>query len=244
MESDKRNIVWFSCGIASAVTAYLAVKEGLNPEVVYCNTMMSENPDNARFFSDVEKWIDKRIKIISSEKYESIDDVFMKTRYMAGISGARCTTEMKKIPRFEFQRADDVHYFGFTINEHKRIINFKKNNPELESRFLLTYYGLTKEDCHSMLPKWIKKPIMYELGFNNNNCIGCVKAQSPKYWNLVRINFPEVFKRRCEQSRLLKVRLVKIGKKRIYLDELLSDDMRDYNEQIECGVVCQTKLKT
>jgi hypothetical protein len=148
---------------------------------------------------------------------------------------------MKKIPRFDFQMPDDINYFGYTVEEYKRILNFKKSNPDLQSKFLLAYFGLTKDDCHSMLPNWLKPPAMYELGFNNNNCIGCVKAQSPKYWNLTRINFPEVFKRRCEQSRLLKVRLVKIGKKRIYLDELQPDNMTDYNEQIECGVTCQTK---
>ena len=243
---EQRHIVWFSCGAASAVTAKLAVDAGLNPVVVYCDTMESEHPDNERFFNDVQKWIGTEIIKIHSENYQNIDDVFMKTRYMSGVAGARCTTEMKKIPRLEFQEKGDlfsiadIHHFGFTVDECKRIINFKVNNPEIISRFLLAYHGLTKFDCKKrILNAGIKLPIMYDLGFNNNNCIGCVKAQSPKYWNLTRRHFPDVFKRRCEQSRKLEVRLVKIGKKRIFLDQLKPEDMTDYDEQIECGVVCQ-----
>jgi PP-loop superfamily ATP-utilizing enzyme len=61
-----RVIVWFSCGAASACAAKLAVeKYGLSCEVVYCNTMPSEHPDNFRFFSDVQQWIGKPIKVIS-----------------------------------------------------------------------------------------------------------------------------------------------------------------------------------
>jgi len=234
-----RNIVWFSCGAASAVTAYLAIKEGLDPILVYCDTMKSEHPDNRRFFNNVESWLSKKITVISSEKYKDIDEVFEKTKYMSGIHGARCTTEMKKIPRFDFQLPDDVHYFGYTVEEYKRILNFKGNNPDLNSKFLLAYYGYTKEDCKRILP--MKLPEMYEEGFNNNNCLGCVKAQSPKYWNLIRIKHPEVFARRCEQSRRLGVKLVKVKGKRIFLDALEPDDMTDYNEQIECGVTCQIK---
>lgn len=233
-----RNVVWFSCGAASAVTAKLAIDEGLNPTIVYCDTMKSEHPDNKRFFNECEEWFGQKIIKIASKKYSDIDDVFEKTKFMSSPFGARCTTEMKKVPRYDFQRVDDTHYFGFNIEECKRIINFKRNNFELTSRYILAYYGLTKEDCKRMLP--MEEPTMYRKGFNNNNCLGCVKAQSPKYWNLTRIEFPDVFAKRCDQSRRFKVRLVKIGKKRIFLDELEPDNLTDYNELIECGVTCQT----
>lgn len=247
-EGMNRNVVWFSCGSASAVTAYLAVKEGLNPIVVYCDTMSDEHPDNQRFFNDVQQWIGVEILKIKSTKYENVDAVFEGERYMSGIRGAFCTSYLKKFVRQEFQQkadlfndSEDYHFFGFTVDEHRRITNFKNNNPEIQSRFILPYFGLTKADCHERIKRaGIEIPMMYKLGFNNNNCLGCVKAQSPKYWNLIRKNFPDTFTKRCEQSRKLNVRLVKIGKQRIFLDELQSDNMTDNNEQIECGVVCQS----
>jgi len=46
----QRVIVWFSCGAASAVAARLAVqKYELRSQIVYCDTLDSEDPDNARF---------------------------------------------------------------------------------------------------------------------------------------------------------------------------------------------------
>ena len=40
----------------------------------------------------------------------------------------------------------------------------------------------------------IKRPAMYDLGYGNNNCIGCLKG-GMGYWNKIRIDFPEVFDR-------------------------------------------------
>lgn len=236
-------MVWFSCGAASAVAARMAVdKYGSQTHVVYCNTLVSEHPDNARFLRDVERWLGIAVEIISSAKYNSIDEVFGRTRYMAGIDGARCTTEMKKLPRRAYQLPDDVHVFGLTADEDKRISNFIGNNPELTLDWILRDSGVTKEDCYRIVTEaGIKLPALYALGFKNNNCIGCVKATSAVYWDKVRRHFPETFDRRARQSRALKVRLVRYHGVRIFLDELPATitDKRA-QEDIECGPVCVT----
>src|SRR5580693_9049410 len=96
---DKRIIVWFSCGAASACALMLARKKyagGLVPVwPVYCDLSKSESEDNPRFMADVEKWLHARIEVIRSDKFATVDEVFEKTGYMAGIKGARCTVEMK-----------------------------------------------------------------------------------------------------------------------------------------------------
>ena len=74
MESPGRMVVWFSCGAASAVAAKLAVEAyGDRCHVVYCDTMASEHPDNARFFADVERWIERKIEVVKSAKYTTPD---------------------------------------------------------------------------------------------------------------------------------------------------------------------------
>lgn len=245
-EDYMRRLVWFSCGAASAVAAKLAVEAyGDGCEVVYCDTSKSEHPDNARFLADVERWIGKPITVIRSTKYESVDDVFTGTRYMAGIAGARCTVEMKKIPREAFQRPDDIHIFGYTADEQKRADSFEDQNPTLHVEWLLIDRGITKEDTIRMLVEAaISIPEMYLMGFDHNNCIGCVKATSAGYWNRVRRLFPEVFERRCQQSRLLGVKLVRFklpGEDRVtrrYLD-MLPPDAEAPDDAIDCGPVCQ-----
>lgn len=237
-----RTVVWFSCGAASAVAAKLAVENGDNVHVVYCDTLAGEHPDNRAFLHRVEEWIDQPIEIIRSEKYTDIDDVFERTRYMAGIKGARCTVELKKMPRFAYQEPDDLHVFGLTADESKRIANFEANNPELSQWWVLQEFNVTKADCYMALTRaGIVLPAMYRLGFKNNNCIGCVKATSAKYWANVRKHFPETFARRAEQSRNLGVRLTRVHGVRIFLDELPLDhtDLTP-EEDIECGPICLT----
>lgn len=58
----KRRLVWFSCGAASAVAAKLAVETyGDAVDVVYCDTLATEHPDNERFLRDVERWIGRSV---------------------------------------------------------------------------------------------------------------------------------------------------------------------------------------
>jgi hypothetical protein len=232
-----RTVVWFSCGAASACAAKLAEPEA---HVVYCDTLASEHPDNMRFLKAVETWIGRPVEIIRSVEYASVDEVFEKTRYMAGIKGARCTVEMKKVPRFAYQLPDDIHVFGLTADEGKRIERFEANNPELTLNWVLRDAGMTKNDCYAMIrDAGIALPVMYELGFKNNNCIGCVKATSAVYWDRVRREFPEVYARRARQSRELGVRLVRHKGVRLFLDELpASITDKTPEADIECGPIC------
>jgi len=81
--------------------------------------------------------------------------------------------------------------------------------------------------------------VMYSLGYRNNNCLGCVKATSAKYWNMIRRDFPEVFARCATQSRELNVRLTRHKGTRIFLDELPTDYMAGGLENISCGPDCK-----
>jgi hypothetical protein len=80
-----RVISWFSCGVPSAVTAKYAIqKYGDKCIVANCFTMPTEHPDNVRFFREVQTWLKRPIHILASEKFVTIDEVFERTRYMAG----------------------------------------------------------------------------------------------------------------------------------------------------------------
>jgi len=237
MNIDGRLVVWFSCGAASACALKLVAP--LKPLAVYCDVAGDEHPDNQRFRNDVQDWTGVTIQSIRSAKHQSINEVFDSKRYMSGIKGAPCTVAMKKVPRFAFQQPDDVHVFGMTTDEQKRIREFTETNHELHLLWPLLRAGMSKADCFTMLTDaGIKRSAMYELGYKNANCIGCVKSTSPSYWNLVRKTHPEVFALRCEQSRRLKVRLVRIKNVRRFLDELPPDDLTDLQEDLSCGPQC------
>lgn len=246
-----RVLVWFSCGEASACALKLAVtKYGNGVIPIYCDVAATEDPDNIRFRADVERWVGVPIQTIKSDKFETIDEVFEKTRYMAGLKGARCTTEMKKIPRLRIQEADDIHIFGFTSNEAGRILDFENKNPDMILEWILRDNGVTKIACRKMVSSaGIATPKRYLQGFKNNNCECCVKATGVPYWVLSRRHNPETFQRRAKQSREIGARLMRYNGKRIFLDELPPDEEIIYRkkkgtliakatENISCGPEC------
>ena len=241
----KREIVWFSCGAASACAAKLATekyKEDL--EIIYCDTLAYEHPDNIRFLRDVENWLGVEIKILKSKKYADIYDVFDKTGWLVGPGGARCTTELKKVVRKDYQRVDDVHIFGLTVDEKTRINRLEHNNFELTFDWILRDNAITKQKCFDMLYKAnIETPAMYKLGYKNNNCIGCVKGRAG-YWNKIRVDFPEAFNKMALQERKMNVSIHRKNGKKVFLDEL-PPTMGNYLSEIdfECGSLCQMEME-
>ena len=145
-----RVLCWFSCGAASAYASKLAVeKYGDRCEVVHCDTLKFEHPDNIRFMNDVSTWIGRPIKSLRSEKYTDIYDVFDKTGWLVGVGGARCTTELKKLVRRAYQRDDDLHVFGLTADESRRIDLFATGEPDLQCEWILRDAGITKSACRA-----------------------------------------------------------------------------------------------
>lgn len=240
----RRILVWFSCGGPSAVAAKLAIEKyssAYEVLIVNCDTRPSEHTDNYRFSREVEAWLGQPIIYLRNDKYADVDDVVKKERYMSGNKGAKCTTVLKKVPRFRFQLPDDIHVFGYTYEERgRRRRDFESNNPELTLWWLLIMEKYTKADCLRVLAAaGIEQPAMYRLGFDNNNCPGCLKASGMWYWDMVRTHFPAVFQKRVEQSRELGVRLVRVKGKRVFLDELPQGPFKKpRREKLSCGPEC------
>lgn len=242
-------VSWFSCGTASAVSTKLTLSKSLGRfnVIVARIELDDEHPSNSEFSKRCSEWFQSDVMILRSDEYENCSDVWRRKRYISGTRGAPCTTALKKDVRkkFEAEFQPDMQAFGFTVEERKRAERFRLDHPEMGLVCPLIDAGLTKSDCHSMVTRaGIEIPEMYRLGFNNNNCIGCVKSDSPRYWNRVRRHFPEVFRSRVEISRALGVKLVKLTKgdrQRIFLDDLdPSMDDGDPEPNFDCSMMCVT----
>lgn len=238
--------VWFSCGAASAVAAKKTVEiygETHNILIVN-NTVQEEDSDNLRFLHDVSKWVGLSVQYSTNSNYPSNSavDVWEKRQYMSGIKGAPCTVELKKEARYQFELKNkiDWHVLGFTAEEkdrHERFIKYERGNVIP----VLIGLGITKKDCFKIITDAsIELPRVYKLGYPNANCIGCVKATSPTYWNHVRKMNPEVFEQRSIQSRRIGARLVRYKGKRIFLDELPAEATGNKMKSYECGIFCDT----
>ena len=108
-----------------------------------------------------------------------------------------------------------------------------------EHIFSLIDRKLSKEDAHKILmANGIDRPAMYAMGYNNNNCVGCVKG-GMGYWNRIRKDFPDVFEARGKMERLVQGTCIK----GVYLDEL--DPLRGRNDKPiveDCGVLCELMI--
>jgi len=226
----KRLVCWYSHGAASLIAAKKAIE--MQPEiypdyevVVACIYIENEfhEPERDAF---VENYLGKKITYLRDEKYgANVDEVIKRTRYMSGVAGARCTKELKKAVRLNWQRDSDVHVFGMTSEEEHRIDNLIDTEPDLEIFAPLVDLNLNKTDCFKIMrDAGLELPKMYQLGYHNNNCVGCLKASGAGYWNKIRVDFPDVFELRAKQEELLNVALCKMSEKKV---------MREYPQVIE-----------
>jgi len=240
-------IAWFSAGITSAVACKLAVEQYEDVEMYYIE-ISSAHKDNARFIADCEQWIGQKIHIVTNTKgYRDQFDVIADTRYINGPLGARCTLELKKNVRYQLQDdlCPDAQVFGFEYsrNEINRAIRFKEQYPDTNPLFPLIENKLTKNECAGILAAaGIRLPEMYRLGYNNNNCIGCVKG-GQGYWNKVRQDFPDVFATMAALEREIGATALKQDGEKKYLDELPPDAGRDTPPVVpDCGMFCQVEF--
>jgi len=239
-----RVICWFSCGAASAVATLLTLQKyrGEHEVVIaYCETG-AEHPDNERFLNDCVRLFNQPVTRLRNQKYADTWDLWHKRRFLSGVKGALCTTELKVIPRMDFQLPSDLHVFGYTADKEdiRRAKDFRARWDLMKVETPLIDAGLNKTNVLAMLQeRGIELPVLYGLGFHNNNCIPCVKATSPDYWSLMRREFPSQFERMAKLSRDLNVRLTRIKEERIFIDEIPEDWPTTNPIAPACDFMCQ-----
>ena len=231
---------WISAGVSSFVAGYLE-RETID-KYLYID-IENQHPDSMRFVMDCEAVLGKPIEILKSP-YGSVENVIMQFRYINGAYGAKCTQILKKRVRKEWEYFHQDHnltyVWGYDLKERRRAARLDAAMPDVKNQYPLIERGLTKENAHAILDGLgIRRPEMYDLGYSNNNCIGCVKG-GMGYWNRIRVDFPEVFDRMAMMER-------KVGHsciKGIFLDELDPDAGRMENEIMpDCSIACQMNLE-
>lgn len=205
-----------------------------------------QHPDSMRFIRDCEAAVGKEIRILRSKEYRCVEDC---VRVYGGFKDARngfapCTGWLKKRVRKEWEqenrRYDLTYVWGFDMQEKNRAEKIVEANPQAKHEFPLIDRNLSKEEVHGLFERTFNfpRPVMYDMGYPNNNCIGCVKG-GMGYWNRIRKDFPEVFESRAKLERTVEHSMLKDKNGPVYLDEL-NPDRGDMNTEIfpECGFMC------
>ena len=148
-------------------------------EYIYIN-IDNQHPDSMRFIKDCERALGKPIEVLKSN-YGSVENVIRQFRYVNGVKGAKCTQILKKRVRKEWeyhhQDYNLTYVWGYDLSERHSADILDESTPEVKNQYPLIERWLTKEAAHAILESLgIRRPKMYDLGYSNNNCIGCVKG--------------------------------------------------------------------
>lgn len=236
----KLKVCWISAGVSSFISGYL-VRDSVD-EFIYID-VADQHPDSLRFIKDCEKALGKPIKVLHSEEYSSVGDVCRAFRFVNSAFGAKCTEVLKKRVRkkWEYEHRDYAitYVWGMDLNEKHRADRIVETMTDFEHEFPLIDHQLSKEDAHGICAKLgIKRPAMYDLGYSNNNCKGCVKGGAG-YWNKIRKDFPEVFEDRAKMEREIGHSILHNSEGMIFLDELDPNAGRMEKEIMEdCSIFC------
>ena len=109
MKKDYK-VCWLSAGVSSFIAGYLndtaIFTDGEGKE--YRRTPIDEwiyidikdqHPDSMRFIRDCEKIIGKKVTILKSDRFNCVEDVIRKYKFINSEHGAPCTGMLKKAVR-------------------------------------------------------------------------------------------------------------------------------------------------
>lgn len=178
MGRNRIKVCWISAGVSSFVSGYL-VRDTVD-KFLYID-IADQHQDSLRFIADCEKALGKKIEPLQSKQYKSVGDVCRAFRFVNSAHGAKCTEVLKKRVRkeWEYEHRDyDITYvWGMDLNESTRAERLIETMPDFHHEFPLIDKGLTKQDAHGICASiGVKRPAMYDMGYHNNNCVGCVKG--------------------------------------------------------------------
>jgi len=247
-----RIVCQFSCGAASAVATKLALAQYGERVVIINAYIAEEHEDNRRFAAECAQWFGRPVVDLRDTKYgASAINVFEAVGFIKSRQGASCSRRIKRGLLRTFEQPGDVIVLGFTSEEEDRRDDFIEHFPDRPALFPLIDARLSKADCKAMVERaGIELPMMYRLGYDNANCIACVKGGAG-YFRAIREDFPEQFERLAQaedkvaalhgdNARILRHRSGPLKDQRFPLRELGTGPIRRNEALPSCSFFCET----
>lgn len=223
-------VSWFSAGVSSAVATKLSKPD----RIIYIH-IDDQHEDTIRFVDDCEKWFGQTITRIQ-HSLKDVESACQRAGCVTMFHMAPCTKFLKKETRKIWEKENPgrhTYIWGYDCNERGRMERLVAAMPDYDHEFPLA--DITKKEAHGILERaGIRRPKMYDLGYPNNNCVGCLKG-SMGYWNKIRTDFPKVFAKRVAMERRFGHSIIK----GVFLDELQEGRGRCEPVVAECGIACE-----
>lgn len=204
--STRADVVGFSRGVTSAVTAWLVAQEHPETTILLFHDPKEEDPDNERFGREVAEFIGLPITEFSDGR--TVSEVFEDEGMLGNNRMTPCSRILKQqlgdafTRQLQQQGRSVTRYFGYAQGEERRwdrmvqvgaVAGFAVRCPLIER-------GMTKRDCKDLVTGcWgIRLPRSYDH-YDNANCKGCVKG-GLAYWGQVYLFDRETWELRADQE--------------------------------------------
>ena len=236
-----KQIVMFSGGVASAVTAFRVVEKygAENTVLLFCDTKM-EDEDLYRFNKDIENKLGVLLTVLADGRTPW--DVYFDERFLGNSQKDPCSRLLKRKLSLRWVKEnaspdDSILYLGYYWDEMDRLISSRKRySPYKVDSALHWRPELAESGARAFIvSQGIALPRLYKMGFAHNNCGGfCCKAGMGHFRNLL-INMPERYKFHEEKEQEFRkkfdcdVSMMRQGGKNLTL--------KDFRERIELGLV-------
>ena len=218
--------------------------------MLYFNDTKWEHKDLYRFLDDIKNYLGK--DIIFDSDGRNPEQVFFDEHFLGCNRVPLCSRILKAERLQKYYKDGDNLIFGIGIEESHR-----------KHRIVAAYqvvYAKTSKYCtiefpliENAIPKFkiddwfsqtgIKRPELYTLGFEHNNCSGGCVRQGKKQWKKLLATYPEVYN---ERENLEQNFREKFGKGS-FLKDITLKELRESNNNIddqelfdgECIGVCR-----
>lgn len=183
-----------------------ALENGLEFNLIFADTLI-EDEDLYRFNADIAKACQKEIITLTDGRTPW--DVFIDKRWIGNTRTAHCSTELKTKPVRAWlddnSAPDDPLVLGMDWSELDRIERAQKNWTPRPVVSLLNDFKVSREQFDGILARHgIKKPRLYSMGYEHNNCGGfCCKAGLKQFERLLLTNPERYAYHEAEMNRAL-----------------------------------------
>jgi hypothetical protein len=181
-----------SGGESSAAVAVLC--RDLPDLYLYFNDTRWEHPDLYRYLADLSAHLG--IAIVEDSDGRNPEELFRDEHSLANNRMPFCSRILKAERLQRFARPGDQLYFGIGAHEVHRAARIRTiySGLGINSHFPLVERNLDSEGARKIMDATgIKRPAMYGMGFEHNNCSGgCVRQGARQWKHLLRVA-PDVY---------------------------------------------------
>lgn len=239
-----RKIVALSGGESSATVAVIMHEED---PILYFNDTKWEHPDLYRYIYQLVDYLG--LELMEDYDGRNPGELAHDEHMLPNNRAPFCSRILKAERLQKYATPGDIIYFGIGPHEAHRAGRIRAiySPMGIDTRFPLIEQDINQDGVNKIMRETgIRRPALYDLGFEHNNCNGGCVRQGAKQWrHLLRV-LPEVYKARedleAEFSPYTFMKDISLKRLREMEEKNIDFDFEDNLWNGECIGICNNMI--